>query len=644
MNEKEKNSAQLLAELEALRASEKNLSAVFDGLQDGVFIHSMDGTILDVNVKALQLFRMSKEQVIGRNIARDFFRPHNPLEKLSDIRSKLLIGETIGFQWVAKRAGEKSLFPVEILVRMIQRDSRDVVLTTVRDITRHKKKKIQLQQRRRQLALILDGNPIPTFVIDKNHHVILWNKACENLTGVSKTQVLSKPLDSRIFYPGQIRPVLANLVLEMDRQRIQELYKDKNIKASGFIPEAYEASDRLRIQGKVRDVYFLAARCRDADGEVIAAIETIQDISDRIRAEEALKANRKLLAEVTANIPGLVYQYSFSSLGNGRFTFISNGLRTMFQLSPRQVMRKPELFFLRLDAQVREQFQTFLQMPAPSGRLVEFEFSVESGATHKWYKNSALADVRSKGEILWNGMLTDITEMKRLESMKSDVEQMVRHDLKSPLMGIGGLSKLLLNEELSPRQREFVDAIYHSSIKLLHMINHSMALLKMEENSYILHPEEFDLVEMFRSLHEEFLPSADGKLLKFIHLLDGLPLSWEDTRHVQGERLLLESLFANLIQNAVEAAPEGSRITISIRSREHVHEVDIHNFGAIPESIRHNFFERYVTSGKKYGTGIGTYSAMLIAKTHQGDIRFTTSEQEGTHLIVTLPRSFAELD
>jgi signal transduction histidine kinase len=377
---------------------------------------------------------------------------------------------------------------------------------------------------------------------------------------------------------------------------------------------------------------------------VIAAIETIQDITDRIRAEEALKANRKLLAEVTANIPGLVYQYRFSPRDKGHFTFISNGLRTMFQLTPRQVMRRPAIFFHRLDAQVREQFQAFLQTPVPSGQLVEFEFSVEGDASQKWYKNSALADVRSKEEFLWNGMITDITEMKRLESMRADVERMVRHDLKSPLMGIGGLSKLLLKERLSVKQREFVDAIYHSSIKLLHMINHSLALFKMEEKSYILHPEEFDLVQMFRSLHEEFLPSASGKSLKFMYLLDGLPLSWEDTRHVQGERLLLESLFANLIQNAVEAAPQDSRITIAIRSREHVHEVDIHNLGAIPECIRHNFFERYVTSGKKYGTGIGTYSAMLIAKTHQGDIRFSTSDQEGTHLIVTLPRSFPEAE
>lgn len=641
MSDSETNSSFTSMKWEALRASTKNLHAVFNGLHDGVFIHSFDGTVLDVNAKALGLFRMDKDKVVGRNIASDFLHPRNPLEKLPAIRPKLANGETISFQWVAKRTGDSPLFPVEIFVRGIQWDEQNVLLTTIRDITRRRQTKILLRRHRKQLALILDGNPIPTFVIDTKHRVILWNQACEKLTGVSKAKALGKPIDSGIFYPGPPRPVLADLVLDMDRKRIQGLYGEKKIAASAFIPEAFEATDRLTIQGIPRDIYFLAARCRNADGEVVAAIETLQDITERTRAEEALHASKKLLTEITANIPGVVYQYRVSPQGEGGFTFLSDRLREMFGLAPQSVIQDTELFFSGMDASVRERFQDFLRsdIPSiPSRRLMEFEFAVEGGPVRKWFKNSALADARDDGEILWNGVLSDITEIKELELMRADVERMVRHDLKSPLMGIGGLSKLLLKEELSPKHRDFVDAIYHSSIKLLHMINHSMVLFKMEEGSYALQPEEFDLIDMFHALHEEFLPSAGGKSLEFFYLLDGRPMSWEDSRNALGERILLESLFANLIQNAVEAAPEASRITISIHSKEKVHEVDIHNPGTIPESVRHNFFERYATCGKKYGSGIGTYSAMLIAKTHHGDIRFTTSEEEGTHLLVTLPR------
>lgn len=625
------------------RAMETNLTAVFNGLRDGVFIHALDGTILDVNTRALEMFQVEKNLILGANIAQTLFRPRNPLEKLLELRDRLAHGESISFQWVARRPGDNSLFPVESLVKMIQWDAGDAVLTTVRDITRRRQTKVLLKRRRKQLSMILDGNPIATFVIDTNHHVISWNKACECLTGVPKTQVLNKPVDSRIFYPDRpARPVLADLVLDMDVEGIQRLYENKNLAGSTVIPEAYEASDHLVIGNAPGDFYFLAARCRDAEGEVIAAIETIQDITERTRAQKALAASKKLLTEVTANIPAVVYQYASSPETPGRFTFISEGLRVLFQLDPQDVIRRPNLFFEIMDAQAKTNFLQSLCCDAAPGQFTEFEFSVQCKAERKWYKNSALADPRAEGETLWNGMLTDITEIKNLEQLKADVERMVRHDLKSPLLGIGGLSKLLLKEDLPHKHREFVDAIYHSGQKLLRMINHSMALFKMEEQSYVLHPVEFDLIKMFRALHEEFLPSAEKKSLRFRYVLDGLPLAWSDTRHVSGEQVLLESLFANLIQNAVEAAPDSTLITIAVSSREQTHEVDIHNQGAIPENIRANFFDRYVTCGKKYGTGIGTYSAMLIAKTHNGTIRFTTSKEEGTHLIVTLPRSFPD--
>lgn len=67
--------------------------------------------------------------------------------------------------------------------------------------------------------------------------------------------------------------------------------------------------------------------------------------------------------------------------------------------------------------------------------------------------------------------------------------------------------------------------------------------------------------------------------------------------------------------------------------------VAIHNFGAVPEGMRERFFEKYATAGKSTGTGLGTYSARLIAETQRGGIRMDTSETEGTTITVSLPRS-----
>ncbi len=639
-------------ELEALREARDNLHALFHHGPDAIFICSSADRIIDLNNRAADLFDLPRMELMALSPRADLLRPRGPLDKFEEIRAKLPAEDVLNFNWVAKRPGDGKLFPVEISLSRTTWDRQDAMLVCLRDITQNRRIKNLLRRRRKLLAVILDGTPIATFVIDTEHRVIFWNKACEILTGVPGSQCLGKPVNSRIFYPEPSRPVLADLVLTMDRPKIATLYRDKNLSPSAFIPEAFEASDRLTIRGASRSMYFLAARCRDERGEIVGAIETIQDITERTQAETELRASKRLLTEITANIPGVVYQYQASGEDQGSFTFISEGIWNLFGLPAESMLRNPELFFERVDPEVRKRFSTSLTCSEPPDHPVEFEFSMrrdEGGV--RWFRNSSLATRKPDGRVVWNGMLTDITEIKRVESLRADVERMVRHDLKSPLTGIGGLAKVLLRDELPDRQREIASTIYQSAMKLLHMLGHSMALFKMEEGAYELQPESFDLIRMLHGLHEEFLPSATAKSLEFVYQLDGRSLPWEDRYMLSGEAILLESLFANLIQNAVDAAPEGTRITIAVRSPKNnesdpqqgslpgaMHEIDIHNFGTIPEEIRDRFFDRYVTRGKEHGSGIGTYSAMLIAKTHGGTIRFTTSETQGTHLIVSLPR------
>ena len=642
-----------LLELEALREARDNLHALFHHGPDAIFICSSADRIIDLNHRAANLFGLPRAELMALSPRADLLRPRGPLDKFEDIRAKLPTEDVLTFSWVAKRPVDGKLFPVEISLAKTTWDRQDAMLVSLRDITQNRRIKNLLRRRRKLLAVILDGTPIATFVIDTEHRVIFWNKACEILTGVPGSQCLGKPVDSRIFYPEPSRPVLADLVLAMDRPKIATLYLNKSLAPSVFIPEAFEASDQLTIQGATRSMYFLAARCRDEHGEIVGAIETIQDITERTQAESNLRASKRQLTEITANIPGVVYQYQASSEDQGYFTFISKGIWNLFGLPAESTLRDPELFFERVDPEVRKRFSSSLTCSEPPEHPVEFEFSMrrdEGGV--RWFKNSSLAAKSGDGMVVWNGMLTDITEIKRVESLRADVERMVRHDLKSPLTGIGGLAKVLLRDELPDRQREIASTIYQSAMKLLHMLGHSMALFKMEEGAYELQPEPFDLIRMLHGLHEEFLPSAIARSLEFTHLLDDRPLSWDDQYMLSGEAILLESLFANLIQNAVDAAPEGTRITIAVRSpknnesahhqgslRGAMHEIDIHNFGTIPREIRDRFFDRYVTRGKEHGSGIGTYSAMLIATTHGGTIRFTTSETSGTHLIVSLPRN-----
>jgi len=84
----------------------------------------------------------------------------------------------------------------------------------------------------------------------------------------------------------------------------------------------------------------------------------------------------------------------------------------------------------------------------------------------------------------------------------------------------------------------------------------------------------------------------------------------------------------------VEASPKKETITVAMNQGEGI-TISIHNQGTVPEEIRDNFFEKYATAGKYSGTGLGTYSARLIAETLGGEISLETLEENGTTIRIS---------
>lgn len=151
------------------------------------------------------------------------------------------------------------------------------------------------QDKHEFLQAFLDGSPIATFVIDREHRVNLWNQALEQLTGVPKEKVLGRAFDSGIFYRQKQRPVLAELVLDGKVQAIGELYRGKRLGSSPVISSAFEATDEFFLNGRYRTVYFTAAAVHGAAGEVLGAIETLQDVTGRARAEAKVRQHERQL-------------------------------------------------------------------------------------------------------------------------------------------------------------------------------------------------------------------------------------------------------------------------------------------------------------------------------------------------------------
>ena len=221
--------------------------------------------------------------------------------------------------------------------------------------------------------------------------------------------------------------------------------------------------------------------------------------------------------------------------------------------------------------------------------------------------------------------------------LREEVEMINRHDLKNPLTIILWAPKHLLDsKKFSGSEETLLVKMGEAAHKMLEMINRSVDLYKMETGTYTLKLEPVEVLGLIRQILEAQNKTALLKNLTLNLLLNGEAAADDARFMVKAEELLIYSMLGNLIKNAVEASPTRGKITINLAAGEKP-VISVTNQGCIPEAIRSKFMQKFATSGKERGTGLGAYSAKLIATTLGGTIDFTTSEEKGTTLRIVLP-------
>jgi len=222
--------------------------------------------------------------------------------------------------------------------------------------------------------------------------------------------------------------------------------------------------------------------------------------------------------------------------------------------------------------------------------------------------------------------------------LRDDVERIVRHDLKTPLNSIIGLPPILARRyAFEEKDAALLRSIERSGRKMLDMINRSLDLYKMETGSYPLMAHPLDLLPTLRSVLDEIATSPIARGKTWALTIDGKTAEEGMQFWAMAEEMLCYPMFSNLLQNAFDACPEGAVVAVDLTTGDTQVAIRIENPGAVPESIRANFFDKYVTCGKQTGTGLGTYSAKLCAETQRGSIAMEILDNERTGITVRLP-------
>lgn len=236
----------------------------------------------------------------------------------------------------------------------------------------------------------------------------------------------------------------------------------------------------------------------------------------------------------------------------------------------------------------------------------------------------------------------DISDQKDLERLKSDVDLIMRHDLKTPLNGIIGLPGLLrMDDNLTEQQHELLKTIENSGKNMLHMIDMSLDMFKMETGKYEYSPLNVDIISVAKQVVDNCRSKISAQKVE-VEMLSSKNGNAAEEIFVWGEERLIYSLLSGLLTNAIEASLSGKKIIIEFKQNGNT-EIFVKNSGVVPEPIRERFFHKYVTHGKNSGTGLGTYSAKLMADAMHYDIQMQTSDERNETVIsIKIPKKRPE--
>ena len=515
-----------------------------------------------------------------------------------------------------------------------------------------------------EMFQIIQGSVIPTFIINKDHIVTNWNKALEELTGQKAYGIVGTDRQWKPFRKLP-RPTLADVVVgEMKEDEIKSYYGDSWRKSS-LLREAYEAEEFFSHLGENgKWIFFTASPIKSPDGEIIGAIQTLDDLTEYRETQKTIRLKDQKLLSLNAKIKESEHQY-----------------RSLFNNNPNPlfIIDRQNLEILDVNNRVIEDYgflrseiigKSFLKIGYPDDESIKSGLNIvdkdqsilltkkkhyrktEQGKA-EFFVNIKVVHAMHDDKDVLIASVTDITESIETETQLIQAGKLatlgtmaagMAHEINQPLNVIQICADLILkmikkghsisDDELMSMAKDIIDNVARAS----GVIKHVRDFARQSERDVKKLDINSPLNDVFKVLGHQL---ANHKIKVNFKLAPDLP-------KINAEHNRLEQVFINLVTNAIDAMDE-KQIVTKYEKRlniETYHENDnvvikvSDNGVGMTDKVKAKIFEPFFTTktiGK--GTGLGTSISFGIVKDYKGTIAIKSEYGEGTEFIIKFPEA-----
>ncbi len=262
------------------KLAEDRMKKIFNNTQDAIFIHDLEGKILDVNDRMCRIYGLTKEEALQVTIE-DISSSRMSMKVLLKRWQKVLNGEKLLFEWEARRPKDKSVFNVEVSIQMVSVYDKDIILTNIRDITERKRVEEALIESEKRYRTILNEMSEGYQEVDLAGNFSFFNEAFLNLFGYTREEMAGTSYS---------RYAAEESIADQVYQTYNEMYKTgKPLQKSEW--------DIIRKDGQRRTLEYFAAVIKDVNNIPTGFRGIVRDITEIRQAEADQENLRAQLAQ-----------------------------------------------------------------------------------------------------------------------------------------------------------------------------------------------------------------------------------------------------------------------------------------------------------------------------------------------------------